>query len=99
MTAYAKSEETSAMLNVTVEMRSYNSRYLDIALRIPHTYSRFEDRIKAVVSQRLARGRIEIHLQIRDVSDSDYFSLSSFVLRLFLHSASLAAARICRIRS
>jgi uncharacterized protein (TIGR00255 family) len=72
MTAFAASENTEDGITASVEIRTYNSRYLDIALRIPHTYNRFEDRIKAVVSQRVARGRIEIHLQIRDVSDSDY---------------------------
>jgi len=72
MTAFAASETAEDGITATVEIRTYNSRYLDIALRIPHIYGRFEDRIKAAVSRRLARGRIEIHLQIRDVSDSDF---------------------------
>ena len=72
MTAFAGSEKTVGGTTAAVEIRTYNSRYLDIALRMPQTYGRLEDRVKALVSQRLERGRIEIHLQIRDVSDPDY---------------------------
>ena len=72
MTAFASAEKTQNGTTVTVEIRTYNSRYLDMALRIPHTYVRLEDRIKTLISQWLARGRIEVHLQIRDTSDTDY---------------------------
>jgi uncharacterized protein (TIGR00255 family) len=72
MTAFSSVEKTEHGYTVTAEIRTYNSRYLDIALRIPHTYIRLEDRIKSLVSGRLARGRIEIHVQIRDVSEPDY---------------------------
>ncbi len=72
MTAFAGSNKSAGGTTAAVEIRTYNSRYLDIALRMPQAYVRLEDRVKALVSQRLERGRIEIHLQIRDVSDPDY---------------------------
>ena len=72
MTAFSSVEKTEHGYTVTAEIRTYNSRYLDITLRIPHTYLRLEDRIKTLVSRRLSRGRIEIHIQIREVSDPEY---------------------------
>jgi len=72
MTAFSSVEKTENGYTVTAEIRTYNSRYLDITLRIPHTYLRLEDRIKTLVSRRLSRGRIEIHIQIREVSDPEY---------------------------
>ena len=72
MTAYAISESTKDQLTVSVEIRSYNSRYLDISLRAPHGYLRLEDKIKSMISDNVSRGRIEIKLQITDDSEDAY---------------------------
>jgi len=72
MTAYARAEKTKKKFNVLTEIRSYNSRYLDIALRIPHGYTALEEKIKSLVAGKVARGRIEINLQINDDSDEAY---------------------------
>lgn len=72
MTAYAKSEKTQEKLTVQIEIRSYNSRYLDIALRIPHGYLALEEKIKTLIFGKVSRGRIEVNLQVRDDSDEAY---------------------------
>lgn len=72
MTAYASSESTKDELTVSVEIRSYNSKYLDIALRIPHKYLCLENKIKSMISDKVLRGRIEIKLQIIDDSEDAY---------------------------
>ena len=72
MTAYASSESTKDQLNVSLEIRSYNSRYLDISLRAPHGYLCIEDKIKSMISDNISRGRIEIKLQIIDDSQNAY---------------------------
>ncbi len=72
MTAYADIEKTEKELTVSVEIRTYNSRYLDIVLRIPKEYGCIEERIKKLVSGGLSRGRIEIKLQIKYDSDNTY---------------------------
>ena len=69
MTAFARAEKTKEKLTIIIEIRSYNSRYLDIALRIPHDYLGLEDKIKGLISDRVNRGRIEIEVKIRDNSD------------------------------
>ena len=69
MTAFAAVEKTKDARSVAVEIRSYNSRFLDIALRLPHAHLYMEERIKGRVAERVARGRIEMRVQIRDDSD------------------------------
>jgi uncharacterized protein (TIGR00255 family) len=66
MTAYAAAEKTTEKISVATEIRSYNSRHIDIALRIPHGYSALEEKIKAMINDEVARGRIEMSLQIND---------------------------------
>lgn len=62
MTGYGRSEVHDAQLTLTVEARSVNHRYLDIALRYPRLYAPLEARMKQRVSAHFSRGRIDITL-------------------------------------
>lgn len=64
MTAFARTEAGDALRSVVVEIRSYNSRHLDLVLRLPSVYAGLEDKVKALVAVAVARGRVEVRLQI-----------------------------------
>ena len=72
MTAYARAEKTAGEINVSTEIRSYNSRHLDVSLRIMHGYNVLEEKIKTLITEKIARGRIEMSLQFNDASDEAY---------------------------
>jgi uncharacterized protein (TIGR00255 family) len=69
MTGYAAAEMEKEGISVSIEIRSYNSRHLDMVLRMPYGYQVLEDKIKAVVPESISRGRVEISLRIKDESD------------------------------
>lgn len=69
MTAYARTEHQQAPLTIRVEVRSYNSRHLDVALKLTHGYEMLEERIKNLIAESVARGRVEIRVQIQDDSE------------------------------
>ena len=48
MTAFARAEKVKGNLTTVIEIRSYNSRYLDISLRVSPGYLLLEDRIKGL---------------------------------------------------
>ena len=66
MTGYGRSEVHQAQLTLTVEARSVNHRYLDIALRYPRLYAPLEARMKQRVQAHVARGRIDITIAQQD---------------------------------
>ncbi len=68
MTGYATAEKNAGEITVTAEMRAYNNRHLDIVLRMPTGYMVLEDKVKGLVAARIARGRVEIKVQIKDES-------------------------------
>jgi uncharacterized protein (TIGR00255 family) len=68
MTAFAAAENTVGELTVTIEIRSYNSRHLDIFLRIPPACQPLEEKIKGLIADRVARGRLETRVQFDDRS-------------------------------
>ena len=69
MTAYACSEKTRDLTVVSTEIRSYNSRYLDVVLRLPGDLVPLEERIKQVISEWIQRGRIEVKIQFKSESE------------------------------
>jgi uncharacterized protein (TIGR00255 family) len=69
MTAYAQAEQHAPPHVVSVEIRSYNSKYLDFAMRLPPHLQTFEEQIKAVLTQHLHRGRIELRLEVKTLDD------------------------------
>lgn len=69
MTAYAASEKISGSTIVNVEIRSYNSRYLDLVLRIPGELVLLEERVRKMVSQWIQRGRIEVKVQLKSETE------------------------------
>ena len=72
MTAYACCETADQDLSVFVEIRTYNSRHLDVVLRLPSTYAGMEEKIKRVIGEQVVRGRVEVRLQVKDLSESAY---------------------------
>jgi uncharacterized protein (TIGR00255 family) len=70
MTAYARAENSAESTVVAVEIRAYNSRFLDTVFRLPPLYNVLEDRLKSLVAEYVSRGRIDLKLQLTDVSES-----------------------------
>jgi uncharacterized protein (TIGR00255 family) len=70
MTAYAMAEQSDGPITVSVEIKSYNSRHLDLVPRLPIGYAILEDKVKAHVSSSLVRGRVEVRFRLQDQSES-----------------------------
>ena len=70
MTAFANIEQTMDDISIKVEIRTYNSRYLDIQLRMTPGYQVLEERIKTLISGCVARGRVDVKLHIDDLSET-----------------------------
>lgn len=69
MTAFGNAEKMSKAGTVAVEIRSFNSRYLDISLRAPQGLLPFEDKVRGLISEKVSRGRIEIMIRLHAEED------------------------------
>jgi len=68
MTGFASAAVTSGSWSLSVEIRTYNSRHLDMVLRLPPGYSDLEERVRALIAARLTRGRVEAKIHIEDTT-------------------------------
>ena len=70
MTAYARAEIQTVPTSVRVEVRSFNNRHLDVALKLTHGFESLEERIRGVIAGSVARGRVDIRVQIQEESET-----------------------------
>jgi uncharacterized protein (TIGR00255 family) len=60
MTGYGRAEAPFGDLPVTVEVRSVNHRFCEVAARLPRSLSAYETRFRKVIQGRVARGRVDL---------------------------------------
>ena len=65
MTGFAAAETFDGDITVSADIRAYNSRHLDIVLRMPSNYVALEEKIKGLIARRVVRGRLEVKIQIK----------------------------------
>lgn len=65
MTGFGTASVESEALTVTVEIKTLNSKFLDIYCRIPRQYSELEIDIRNRLTQQLERGKVEFSLTIQ----------------------------------
>lgn len=63
MTAFGRAKTSTADYDITVELRSVNSRYFDASVRLPRAYACLEERVKSYVQNHvISRGKVEISI-------------------------------------
>ncbi|MDD6319354.1 MAG: YicC family protein [Oscillospiraceae bacterium] len=71
MTGYGRAEQVLNGRDITVELRSVNSRFFEYSSRIPRTCSFMEDKLKKLVAAKVSRGNVELSLSIQNVAAPD----------------------------
>jgi len=71
MTGYGRSQETIDGMNITVEIKSVNSRYLEFSPRVYKAYSFLEEKLKSYVQTVISRGKVECSVQIDSLQTDD----------------------------
>ena len=71
MTGFGRSEYSDGKRNIICEIRSVNHRYSDITVKMPRRYSFAEDRIKQAVKEKLVRGKVDVSINVENVTESD----------------------------
>jgi uncharacterized protein (TIGR00255 family) len=60
MTGFGKASKAIKKINVNVELRSINSKYLEVSSRVPLLYNDKESEIKEIIGQKISRGKVNV---------------------------------------
>lgn len=75
MTGYGMALLKSENYMTKVEVKSVNSRYLELNLRVPKDFMAIEDKIRQIIKSKLKRGKVDLYLSY-DVTSPDLQELS-----------------------
>ena len=70
MTGYGSAKGQTGGLEITVELKSVNNRYLDTSVRLPRSFLFAEDAVKSTVQAHISRGKVDVFVSI-DTSLAD----------------------------
>ncbi len=66
MTGYAFQEKSTEQFSYSVELKSLNSRYLEIYVNVPKIIKNEENELHNLLKQRFGRGKLELNIDIFD---------------------------------
>jgi uncharacterized protein (TIGR00255 family) len=68
MTAFGRAKREGESKNITVELKSVNSRYFDCSVKMPRAYVFLEERIKNYVQKNaIGRGKVDVFLTVENL--------------------------------
>jgi uncharacterized protein (TIGR00255 family) len=69
MTGYGRGEYKENGLEMTVEIKTVNNRYLDTAIKCPKIFSGYEEVIRSIIREKLTRGHADVFITFTDKRD------------------------------
>jgi uncharacterized protein (TIGR00255 family) len=80
MTGYATASQALPTGALSIELRSVNSRFLDLALRVPDDLRQFEGLLREAISARLQRGKVECRVNMQRQAGSQVPRLNQAIV-------------------
>ncbi len=85
MTGFGKSNGLYQAKKVSIEIRSLNSKGLDLNLRIPSSYRELESELRKLLGEQLDRGKIDFGIYIESQSDQTNGLINTELATLYYH--------------
>ncbi len=68
MTGFGKAEFIAPERKIIVEIKSLNSKQLDLGVRIPSIYREKESEIRSMISEKLGRGKVDVFINVENIA-------------------------------
>src|SRR5208283_4918124 len=70
MTGFGHGEHRDSRVQMVLEVRSYNNRFLELSINLPYSIKQMEPRVREYLSSRVQRGKVEFYLSFIELEDS-----------------------------
>ena len=67
MTGYAYEEISLENATVSVEIKSVNSRFLDLSINLPPYLNQMESYFRNLIVQKIARGKVDVFIKVKEL--------------------------------
>ncbi len=83
MTGYGKAEVEINGKRITAEVRSLNSKQLDLGVRLPHAYRPYEHELRSLAGKGLQRGKADLFVSVAGHDDNNAESIDASLFGQF----------------
>lgn len=66
MTGYGRGEYKENGVEITVELKTVNNRYLDVSIKSPRVFVSSEEAVRSVIREKMTRGHIDVYINLSD---------------------------------
>ncbi len=84
MTGFGKSETSILNKKIVVEIRTLNSKNIDLNFRVPHIFRELEPQLRGTISEQLNRGKVDVSVYIETDSGSNTKHLNKEVVNDYI---------------
>jgi uncharacterized protein (TIGR00255 family) len=84
MTGFGKATGSSASNMITVEIRSLNSKYLELSVRLPSAYKTKELETRSGISKHAVRGKVDLNVTFEPIPGAKQNLISHDVVKAYI---------------
>lgn len=83
MTGYGRATGNYGEKTITVEIRSLNSKFMDLRLKIPQNYKDRETDLRKIITDKLERGKIDMLIETSSATGDEEFALNVPLFKMY----------------
>ncbi len=84
MTGYAYEEKSTEEATVSVEIKSVNSRFLDLTINLPNYLNSLESFFRQKISDKVARGKVDVYIRIKETHNEGEVTVDVELARTYM---------------
>ena len=71
MTGYGRGEYKVGGVELTVEIKTVNNRYLDVSVKCPRLFTAYEEKVRSLVRNKMTRGHADVFISLSDKREKE----------------------------
>ena len=84
MTGFGRSEDTFEGKKIVVEVKSLNSKSMDLNLRVPVRYKEKEFEIRKLLSDKIIRGKVDCYINIETIDSNNDVKINQDLVNAYI---------------
>ncbi len=92
MTGYAYEEVTLENAVVSVEIKSVNSRFLDLSVNLPSYLNALEAEFRTKIARKVARGKVDVYMRIKETHNDGQVTVDTQLAKTYMDAYRQIAA-------
>ncbi len=94
MTGYGRVSHTFGDKAIKVEIRSLNSKYTDVRIKLPQNYKEKEPDLRRLIAERVDRGKVDLNIEASSPQGGDEYGLNEALFRKYHRELSKLTAEL-----